>query len=158
MDKTFAIALTTGALSALIGAASAYVGAILKYRKDLESEFDKSIRDERIRTYPKLWRQLELLARYDRPAPLDLTHLQELSVSMRKWYFECGGIFLSESTRGSYFDLKDRIRNAIESLSREDDVQSHEGNVPELVGAASLLRAHLTRDLGTRRSAPVADS
>jgi len=158
MDKTWAIAISSGAVSAFIGAASAYLLAVLKYRKDLESEFDKSIRNERIRTYPELWRHLELLARYDRPAPLDLDHLQDLSVAMRKWYFECGGIYLSESTRVSYFDLKDRLRTAVESLSRPDAAASREGNMPELIGAASLLRAHLTRDLGTRRSAPVADS
>ena len=158
MDKTFAVALVTGVASAIIGALSAYIGAVVKYRKELESEFDREIRKERIRAYPELWRHLELLARYDRPAPLDVRHLQTLSVAMRKWYFESGGIFLSDFTRVSYFDLKGRLQRAIDSLDQKPDGPTEVANVPELIGAASLLRAHLTKDLGSRRSSPVADS
>lgn len=158
MDKTFAVALVTGVVSATIGAVSAYIGAVVKYRKELESEFDREIRKERIRSYPELWRHLEQLARYDRPAPLDVRHAEALSVAMRKWYFESGGIFLSESTRVSYFDLKTRLQRAIESVDRKTEGPTEVANVPELVGAASLLRAHLTKDLGSRRSSPVADS
>jgi hypothetical protein len=158
MNHELTVAIITGVLGLISGAVVAYLGAVVKYRKELEAEFDKELRKERIRTYPELWRHLELLARYDRPAPLDVTHLHELSVSMRKWYFETGGIFLSEQTRDSYFDLKERLRLRRSYRGPEGDGDPGEAKAQELVRAASLLRAHLTRDLGTRRSSPVADS
>ena len=158
MDKTFAVALVTGVVSATIGALSAYVGAVVKYRREIEAEFDKGIRSERIRTYPELWKHLEVLARFDRPSTLDVRHIQTLSVAMRKWYFETGGIYLSEATRNSYFDLKALLQRDIDSVNLTADGPTEVVNAPELVAAASLLRAHLTKDLGSRRSSPVADS
>lgn len=158
MDRTFAVALVTGVVSAIIAAVSTYISAVVKYRREIEADFDKGIRNERIRTYPELWKHLELLARFDRPSTMDVRHLQGLSVAMRKWYFESGGIFLSEPTRGSYFDLKARLQRDIESVDPKADGPTEVANAPELVAAASLLRAHLTKDLGSRRSSPVADS
>jgi hypothetical protein len=158
MDTTLTVAIITGELGVISGAVVAYVGAIVKYRHELEAEFDKELRKERIRTYPELWRHLELLARYDRPAPLDASHLQELSVAMRKWYFECGGIFLSARTRKSYFDLKGLLRRTMNAPRQEATSGPVDPDAPELVAAASLLRSHLTGDLGGRRSPPIADS
>ena len=158
MRTTLIVAIITGVLGMISGAVVAYVGAIVKYRKELEAEFDKEIRRERIRAYPKLWTHLELLARYDRPVPLDVGRLEGLSVAMRKWYFECGGIFLSERTRKSYFDLKSLLRQTMDPSRQASDGVPTDAEAEELVAAASLLRAHLTRDLGTRRSPPIADS
>jgi hypothetical protein len=154
MDKSIALAVLTAVLGAISGAALAYIRAILKYRKELEAEFDKELRKERIRTYPDLWRQLELLARYDRPAPLDVTHLQDLSVSMRKWYFQTGGLFLSERTRVSYFRLKELLQKTIASLGTTGDGEL--GEAEELLDAASRLRRDLAGDISSRRSSPVA--
>ena len=140
----------------LVGFAGTYFGAVVKYRKDLETEFDREIRKERIRTYAELFQHTDLLARYDRPAPLDNAHLHDLSVAMRKWYFECGGMFLSEETRKIYFDLKDILRDSIDLSPDKRAVELTDPK--QLIGAASLLRAALTKDLGTRRSPPLPDS
>lgn len=157
MHNTVIVAIITGLFGLISGAMVVYVGAILKYRKELEAEFDKEIRKERIQVFPELWRHLDVLARYDRPGPLDVERLRDLSIKMRKWYFESGGMFLSDRARESYFDLKERILRLLESTHERGDHASVETEAA-LIQSASLLRAHLMRDLGTRRSPAVADS
>lgn len=157
MNTTIVVAVLTGSFGLVSGALVAYVSAILKFRKELESEFDKEIRKERMRVYQELWGHLEILARYDRPAPLTAQSLQDLSVAMRTWYFESGGILLSEQARRSYFALKEELRLAVENARAQGDGDAG-ADASTLVPAASLLRAHLTKDLGTRRSPALPDS
>jgi hypothetical protein len=144
-------------IGGLFGIVGTYVAAILKFRKDLEADFDKEIRKERIQEYPKLWRLLELLAKYDRPDPVTPAHLADLSVAMRKWFFDGGGIYLSDRARESYFALKRQLQKVAHSSRQQSDQAIDEQEAGKLVQAASLLRAHLTRDLGTRRTPAIAD-
>lgn len=134
-------------IGGLFGIVATYVAAVLKYRKDLEATFDTEIRRERIREYPKLWRLLELLAKYDRPGRVTAERLADLSKEMRAWFFHGGGIYLSDQARDGYFALKAELQK----------VAGEPPPIDELVKAASLLRAHLTRDLGTRRTPALAD-
>ena len=106
MDATIEVAIITGLFGILSGALLAYLGAILKFRKDLEAAYDKDLRNKRIEVYTELWNQLQLLARFDQPEPLTPNTLEKLTVAMRKWYFETGGLYLSEAARITYFDLK----------------------------------------------------
>ncbi len=99
MNTTIVVAVLTGAFGLISGAVVAYLSAIIKFRKDLESEFDKEIRKDRMAAYQELWGYLEVLARYDRPAPLTIQCAQDLAVSMRTWYYAQGGILLSERAR-----------------------------------------------------------
>jgi hypothetical protein len=42
-------------ITAGIGILGTYLAAIQKYRKDLEAEFDKNLRSDRIKAYTNLW-------------------------------------------------------------------------------------------------------
>jgi hypothetical protein len=75
-------------LGVFTGFVTTYLTAIVKVRKDLESEFDREIRKERIEQYPKLFCLLKLLPRFDRPDPLTPSRLHNLSVDMRDWFFD----------------------------------------------------------------------
>lgn len=90
----------------------------LSRRKDLElahqnfiqtvqNEYDTKLRTQRIVQYRKLWELMIKLAKYPEPAPLSVDDLKSLSESFQKWYFSGGGLFLSENTRDSYFNLQD---------------------------------------------------
>jgi hypothetical protein len=63
--------IITGSISIL----GTYLAAIQKFRKDLESEFDKELRKERISAYMKLWQKLKLLS---------LTHTDKIQISADK--------------------------------------------------------------------------
>src|SRR5215831_3072031 len=113
MNTAIVVAIVTGVLGIISGALVAYVSAVLKFRKDLEAAYDKDLRDQRLKVYEDLWQRLDLVARYDRPKPLNASTLQELTVSMRQWYFEKGGLYLSEESRKTYFDLKNTIQELL---------------------------------------------
>jgi hypothetical protein len=158
MDNALQITIITGLFGIASGAILAYLGAVLKFRKDLEAEYDKDLRNRRIKAYQELWKHLQLLARYDRPKPLTSQTLGELSVAMRHWYFEVGGLFLSEETRNTYFDLKQAIQQVVESKYSADEILDEKPEGKRILEQGSLLRARLTHDVGTRKSSPISDS
>jgi hypothetical protein len=148
----------TTALALASGVVLTYLTAILKFRKDLEADFDKDLRERRLKVYEELWSLLELLARYDLPRPLTPGVLTVLTVSMRKWYFAKGGLYLSDSTRKVYFDLKDEIRLILADPRLDADRELSSDESHEILEQASLLRAWLTKDVKTRRSPAIPDA
>jgi hypothetical protein len=191
---TIVVALITGLLGILSGA----LASLLKFRNDLElsrqqfrndlrAEYDKDLRERRIEVYKGLWHLLQYLGRYDRPKPLTPQTLQELTVEMRKWYFGGGGLYLSQKSRKTYFDLKETLRDVLDKT--KDDPQQSEGSrrrysdlkraikdvldktkngledVPldnedtkPVLDQAHLLRDSLARDVGTRKPSAIAEA
>jgi hypothetical protein len=95
------------------GGIGTYITAVLSYNRDKEMEklravnelkakYDISLRDKRIEVYQELWKRLEPFAIYSPPAEVNLFTLQCVSVRLRKWYCEIGGMFLIEESRTSY--------------------------------------------------------
>lgn len=120
--------------------------------KDLQAEADNDLRKERLQAYEDLWKLLPVLARYDRPKPLNAATLQELTAAMRDWYFDKGGLFLTEESRPAYFKLKDAIAEALESLKDQPEKELDDAQVSSLAESASDLRTRLATELGTRKS------
>ena len=91
------------------------------------------------------------MAKYARPRQLTFDDLHQLTVSLRQWYFEKGGLFLSDNSRDAYFALQDEIR---EVLARDNSPQSEvdESTYEALRKKGSSLRTALTRDVGTRKA------
>ena len=153
------VAIITGSFGIVTATAVAYLGAIIKFRKDLEAEYDKDLRIRRIEVYKGLWHLLQFMARYDLPKPLSPRTLQQLSVEMRKWYFEVGGgLYLSEETRKSYFALKEAIKNVVDKHDNVED--SSEDDLDDIDRAKILkkgsdLRRDMTQDVGTRQLSPI---
>lgn len=128
-------------IAAVVSAAGVVVVAIFttwrRVPQDLQIEYDKDLRSQRISHYKTLWSRTLPLAKYPQSRPLAydsapparlerllrklLPHddgtegrvvdsIESLSISLRDWYFEGGGLFLSESTRDTYFDLQDGLK------------------------------------------------
>jgi len=143
-------ALAASIVTAVVAAVLASVGTYFTTRRNLEAAFDTSLRDLRIDAYQKLWQNLEPLAKYDRPEALTQAEARKLAGTLRTWYFETGGIFLSHRTRQDYFALLDGLETftaaGAEPLDEEDD------EFLRVLG--SRLRTGMTADVGTRRSFP----
>ena len=105
-------------VSALIGAVTGILTTSWKTRKDLESAYDIELRKQRIEAYRALWKLLQPLAFYSPPGPLTYAGVEDLSKKLRGWYFETGGLFLSERTREPYFDLQ---RGSYRTLGSGDE-------------------------------------
>jgi hypothetical protein len=140
VDATpFTLAAATGALGLVAG----IVGTAYKSRKALESEYDIDLRKTRIDVYKKLWCKLNVLARYS-PPPYSRETVEQLSVALRSWYFEQGGLFMSKHVRNAYFDLQEALA---QTLERVDDPASLRRL---LVARGSALRTAMSDDVATR--------
>jgi hypothetical protein len=141
------------AASILVAVATAVLGVITGYftaRRTLQAEFDTSLRDLRLAAYKTLWRELGGLAKYDRPESLTKDDAQAMLTSLRVWYFETGGFYLSHRTRQDYFALLDGLERV--SAAEKKRLADDDDEFLRVLG--SRLRTGLTADVGTRRHYP----
>jgi hypothetical protein len=157
------LATVAAALSALLS----FFVTSWKVRRDLEVEYDKSLRTLRIESYKKLWTLLLSLARYPRPEPPSYENLEGLTEQLRDWYFKDGGLFLSDETREAYFDLQDALqalmyKNEDKSLFALDDVKAPTRLAVKMANAVKLEDAESKKKRwfkgsGTRPKLPLAE-
>jgi hypothetical protein len=136
-------------LSAILGGLIAYLTMSVKIRKDLVAKYDLDLRSRRIEVYRKLWKHLQPLAKYSRSQPFTKACASTLSDALRAWYFEVGGIFLSERTRDAYFDLQEKLQE----IEYDQDIPDDGNEIPNfrsLRKLGSTLRTAMARDVGTR--------
>lgn len=142
-DPVVAVASAVG--SAVLAGALTYVTGVLKIRRDLAAKYDADLRHERIAVYKDLWKKLEPLAKYAPGKALTCSDVQKLAVALRAWYFEEGGLYLSEPARQAYFDLQDGLTTV--KKPSDDPIGDL---LAKLMALGSALRTQLTRDVGTR--------
>ena len=137
-------------LAALIGAGSGILSASWKSRKDLEAEYDIDLRKRRIDAYRALWKELQVLAEYSPPGEITHAGMRRLSVALRRWYFERGGLFLSVGTRDRYFDLQNALTAVSGAHDGVPDDALDPGTARVVKTLASRLRTRTTEDVATR--------
>lgn len=145
-------------LTFVLGLVSAYLAARWKAHKDLEADYDRDLRAARIAGYRELWKLLEPLARYAPPAPLTTAVAVALANDLRHWYFQTGGLFLSDDSRDAYFVLQEALGLTIAPPADGRLVDA--GALPPelaapLLKAGSALRTATAHDVGTRRTSAV---
>src|SRR5437016_6157484 len=84
--------------------------ANMRVRQDLEIVYDQELRNARIRQYTLLIKRMHSLAKYPDPGDMTYDDAQKLAEGFRDWYFDGGGLFMSEKTRETYFDLQDGLK------------------------------------------------
>ena len=108
--------------------------------------------ERREAAYRDLWARTEPLAKYARSRPFDARAAADLAGSLREWYFQVGGLYLTESCRTAYFRLQEGLQAA---LTRVEEPTPPLILTPDIVEglrtAASRLRTALAQDLGTRQ-------
>jgi hypothetical protein len=138
----------------LVGAAAGLVSgavlAVLGSRQRREVEYDIDLRKLRIDAYKPLWTILEPLAYFSPPDEVTFAVSRELARALRTWYFEVGGLFLSEDTREAYFDLQKGLGGVIKEPLEHDHVPVDGARYQRLRASASKLRTATTRDVATR--------
>ena len=140
----------TTVLGAVLGLATGALLALLASRKRLEVEYDIELRKHRIEAYQALWKILEPLAYYSPPSAVTYAVASGLSQALRSWYFEVGGLFLSEESREAYFDLQKGLGGVIKEPLDDDHVPLGSQRFERLRAIASKLRTASTQDVATR--------
>lgn len=125
--------------SAVLGALTGILTTSWKARKDLESEYDIDLRKDRIEVYRELWKRLEVLAFYA-AAPVTYEDASALTRSLREWYFQQGGLFLSEQTREPYFDVQSALQGIVRQERADDGMEVERDSIGLLRELASRLR------------------
>jgi hypothetical protein len=134
---------------------TAYVTAA-KVRRDLESEYDISLRTDRLAAYRELWKSLQPLAKYARPGPVTYRQVGSLIGELRAWYFQTGGIFLSYGARDSYFELMDELRDVLATAPPDPSEELEPVAFEALRELGSDLRTAMVEDVQTRRTSALA--
>lgn len=140
----------TTVLGAGLGLLTGAVLALLASRQRLEVEYDIELRKHRIEAYQALWKILEPLAYYAPASAVTHAVATDLARALRSWYFEVGGLFLSERTRDAYFDLQKGLGGVIKDSPDADDLSLGTRRFERLRGLASTLRTASTQDVATR--------
>jgi hypothetical protein len=137
-------------LAAFVGAISGVLTTTWKTRKDLEAQYDIDLRKRRMAAYGALWKELEPLADYAPPAELTYDALRTLAESLRRWYFQRGGLVLSLATRGPYFNLQQAL-TSVSSAGADRGSDRIDKRTEAIVKTlASRLRTSTTEDVATR--------
>jgi hypothetical protein len=147
------LSLLTGLISGAIAAVVTYFATLAKTRLDLTAEYDKELRQLRLAAYVELWKKLKPLARYSPEKPLTYHIVKETSESMRDWYFDTGGIYLSRESRTPYFALKKAMQDIIDDPKLQEDADAllDAQFVKPLHDEGTELREVLSNDIGSRR-------
>lgn len=144
--------------SAVKRSEEAYAAAI-----KMESTIDLNLRELRITAYGDLWRATSILPRWPRSQEVTYNRLRQFSVDMRSWYFEKGGVYLSERSVRAYSELQETIWQVLDSVKNENNFgQAIQGSAARDLSShydsirlkCSKLRTSLTNDILSRRAAP----
>lgn len=150
----YALSMITLVAGGLVGTAATYISAKQKFRDDLQAKFNEALHNKRTETYQRLWMQLEVLAKYARPEPVTPERLRTLTEDLRKWYFNVGGLFLTDHSRDAYFAVQDAIRDELaKKNSPEEEITPEAFEFIRKKG--SRLRTSLSADLRSREQPKV---
>ena len=76
------------------------------------------------------------------------SHICDLHVTLRTWYYETGGLYLSENARRRYGSLQELLAQFLDLNQDKDDVDP--ADYAALMEEASAFRSALTEDLQSR--------
>lgn len=146
--------LLSAFLAFALGSLGTYLATQWKVRAELEGEYDKSLRDARIKVYQELWASLQPLAKYARPGPVSYQTIHQMATELRTWYFEKGGLYFSDRARDAYFKLQDALAEVLNNRPATMVIQTELEDVTfeALRQRGSALRTAMAADVGTRRT------
>jgi hypothetical protein len=139
------LAIVTGALGLLTAGILALVNSWISARVGV----DETLRRQRLELYPPLWSATAAVPRWPR-VEITRTALEDLHRTLRSWYFNQGGLFLSDSARARYGDVQELIAALLAPGGDPADVLGSR-RYEDLMETISALRTALAADLDTRR-------
>src|SRR5690349_10285410 len=139
--------MNSASLAGVVGAVSAafvtglltYLATAWKVRRDLQVEYDRGLRTDRLKAYAQLWARTRPFSRYA-PATMDAYRCSRLVESLSDWYYAEGGMYLSTATRDRYFAFMDILAQAGDSNAQ--------ARIELLRDSASDLRTQISADVG----------
>lgn len=146
-----------GGAGAIIAGLSLWLGKVWADRiaqtQKFTGEIDLDLRARRLNVYPELWKLTAMLPKWPRAKDVTYEKLTGFSETLKKWYFETGGMYLSRATHyKAYSPLQDTIA---EVLARHSSGPISDQDYDTVREKCSALRTALTEDIESRRGSPV---
>jgi hypothetical protein len=147
--------VSTPVIIALVGVAGTVLGAFVNGALATRAKVNDEMRQLRLQSYPLLWQLTSSFSRWPRMTNT-YSDLDELHRWLRSWYYEAGGIHLSENSRARYGEVQELVAAHLGGPEGEAIAAGPPGPISGdvyigLLGACSALRTALTEDLESRR-------
>jgi hypothetical protein len=154
--------MSTPLLIALIGIAGTVLGALVNGALATRAKINEEMRQLRLDSYPLLWQLTSSFSRWPRMTNT-YTDLEEFHRWFRSWYYETGGLHLSENSRARYGEVQELMAAHLGAPEGQPMPAQPNGPIPDrvysgILEACSALRTALTEDLESRRQRSVLHS
>jgi hypothetical protein len=155
--------VTTPVIAAIAGIVVASSVALVKGAVASRGKENEELRNWRLKVYPAAWRLTSTVPRWPQADPT-YRDLWRLHLELRNWYYETGGLYLSENARARYGEMQELLDAYLDGRDRADETPvphqtSHATRVESpyraLMDTCSAFRTALTEDLSTRRTKSV---
>jgi hypothetical protein len=151
--------VSSPAFLALIAIAGSIVGAFVNGALATRAKVNEEMRQLRLSSYPLLWQMTSQFSRWPR-MPSTYADLDDLHRWFRSWYYEAGGLHLSENSRTRYGEAQELMAAHLGALESKEISSQSPMPVPDdvygrLLDSCSALRIALTEDLESRRQRSV---
>jgi hypothetical protein len=145
-----------GGSAVIVAGLAAWLGKVWADRitqaEKLRQDIDIDLRNRRIDVYVSLWKSTALLPKWPKASGVTYEQLMSLSESLRHWYFETGGMYLSRSThQKAYTPLQDTL---MEILRNHPSGAISDEHYEAVRRCCSSLRTALAGDIESRREGP----
>ena len=132
---------------ALVGVVGAVLGAVLSSWLAGRAKAADAVRDVRLKAYPLVWEQTSVVSRWPH-TDANWAHLSDLQLALRTWYYETGGLYLSENARRRFGSLQELLAAMLDHSKGKVDLAAAE--YVAVMEEASAFRSALTEDLQSR--------
>ena len=145
-----------GGAALVVGGLAAWLGAVWKDRierqESMRAQIDVDLRSRRIVVYEPLWAMMKVLPKWPRDDGVTYERLHKFSEELRDWYFEKGGLYLSESSREKYGALQDELHRVLVAGRKGPLDRSPNDDYEVVRKQCSKLRTSLASDVASRRN------
>ncbi len=126
-------------------------GVVINHWFDYKYMVYKELWEKRYESYKEMFKISASLPLYPQPATLSYEALKETSEKIRDWYFAGGGLLLSSTSRGAYFDVQKNIQKVIKDNDNKVNTNVPAEKYEQIREALSTLRTEFTNDLMSRK-------
>jgi hypothetical protein len=139
---------TIGAIvGALVGGLVTWWTTNSRLRRELELLYDRDLRDKRVDAYRELWKRTKGVPRRRMAGEVTGGAILKVREDWHEWYYDEGGIYMSEAVRSRYFDATQALEKAADLAG---DRELLPAEYDDVYAKVSALRDALTGDIGAR--------
>jgi hypothetical protein len=146
-------AWTAGLIATGAGLCSGLVSAGANTWLANRSKVSEELREQRLKAYPEVWKQTSAFSRWPRNG-VDHAELARFHRELRRWYYEVGGLYMSEHARARYGDMQELV-GAYCDHGDGSPAALEPHAYDALMKACSTFRTALTEDLESRRQGSI---